>query len=187
MRTVGIVVAILLSASVARADRHTVMWLGGTFAGTSLSDETQNDPSFNGGARVTMSFEEAPLGIPGVGLFDHEGRLVPEMFAGFYLNDVRIRGQLGVGVRAEWMLARGSMPGSNFHMRMAMYTAARAKLSGPDAKPGAELMLGEYLIGDSGRRFGWEGGLGLIKRPDLDGAQSPELEALVNIYIGWEP
>jgi hypothetical protein len=187
VRTVGIVVAILLSASVARADRHTVMWLGGTFAGTSLSNETQNDPSFNGGARVTMSFEDAPLGIPGVGLFDHEGRLVPELFAGFYLNDVRIRGQVGVGLRAEWMLARGPMPAANFHMRMAMYAAARAKLSGPNASPGAEFMIGEYLIGDQNRRFGWEGGLGVIKRPDLDASQSPELEALVNVYIGWEP
>ena len=71
-------------------------------------------------------------------------------------------------------------------MRMAIYFAARAKISGPDAKPGAEFMIGEYLIGTHDCRFGWEGGLGLIKRPDLDRSQSPELEALVNIFVGWD-
>ena len=167
MRTAGIVVAGLLSASIARADRHTVISIGGTFAATSYSNETQNDPSIDGGARISLSFEDAPLGIPGVGLFDHEARLVPELFAGFYTNDTRARGQIGAGVRAEWQ-------------------PARAKISGPDAKPGAEFMIGEYLIGPHDCRFGWEGGLGLIKRPDLDGSQSPELEALVNIFVGWD-
>ena len=186
MRTAGIVVAVLLSAANARADRHTVISIGGTFAAKSYSNETQNDPSIDGGARISLSFEDAPLGIPGVGLFDHEARLVPELFAGFYTNDTRARGQVGAGVRAEWQLARGPMPDTSLGMRMAIYFAARAKISGPDAKPGAEFMIGEYLIGTHDCRFGWEGGLGLIKRPDLDRSQSPELEALVNIFVGWD-
>jgi hypothetical protein len=186
VRTAGIVVAVLLSASIARADRHTVMTIGGTFVATSYANTTQNDPSMNGGARISMSFEDAPLGIPGVGLFDHDARLVPELFAGFYTDDTRARSQVGAGLRAEWQLARGPMPGVSYSMRMAIYFAARAKISGPDAKPGAEFVIGEYILSAHDCRFGWEGGLGMIKRPDLDGSQSPELEALVNVYIGWD-
>jgi hypothetical protein len=46
-------------------------------------------------------------------------------------------------------------------------------------------MIGEYLLSASNHRIGWEGGLGIVKRTDLDAVESPELEALVNVYVGF--
>jgi hypothetical protein len=178
------IVAVLLSSATAFADRQMVTTIGATFAATSYADNTQTT-DLDGGARITLSFEDAPLPIAPAGLLLHETRLVPELFAGFYMNDVRARSQVGAGLRGEvWLSRRGADDNAGFHMRMAAYLAARAKISGPDAKPGAEFMLGEYILTDHGCRFGWEGGIGLIKRTDLDSGASPELEALVNVFIG---
>lgn len=187
MRTAGIVlVALGLWASTAHADRQTVTWVGLSLAGTSYANTTNQDANMNAGARISLTFEDAPIALPPAGLFDHDARIVPELFAGFYMNDTRARSQIGAGLRAEIQLARNQADGFAFHMRVAMYAAARLKISGPNADGGAEFMLGEYLIGDrANRRFGWEGGLGLVKRPELDAVQSPELEALVNIFVGF--
>gem|GEM_PF-2991046 len=188
MYTALIAVAVLASLGsgpLAYAERSTVMWFGGTFAATSFANETANDPSINGGARFALTFEDAPLTTPGTNLFDFDTRLVPELFAGFYTNDTRIRGQLGAGLRAEIQLARGRS-GDGFMkspMRLAMYLAVRAKLSGPESKPGGEFMVGEYVIAKSGTRFGYEGGLGVVKRDDLDPARSPELEAIATVFV----
>jgi hypothetical protein len=186
VRTVGILVALGLFGSTAHADRQTVTWIGLSLAGTSYANTTNQDANMNAGARISLTFEDAPIALPPAGLFDHDARLVPELFAGFYMNDTRARSQLGAGLRAELQLARNQADGFAFHMRVAMYFAARLKISGQNADGGAEFMLGEYLIGDhANRRFGWEGGLGVIKRPELDATQSPELEALVNIFAGF--
>ena len=140
----------------------------------------------NAGARISLTFEDAPIALPPAGLFDHDARIVPELFAGFYMNDTRARSQLGAGVRAELQLARNQADGIPFHMRVAITSRPVSKISGPNADGGAEFMIGEYLIGDrANRRFGWEGGLGIVKRPELDATQSPELEALVNVFVGF--
>lgn len=186
MRTAQILVALGLLTSTARADRQTVTWIGLSLAGTSYANTTNQDANMNAGARISLTFEDAPIALPPAGLFDHDARLVPELFAGFYMNDTRARSQIGAGLRAEIQLARNQTAGVSFHMRAAIYAAARLKISGPNADGGAEFMIGEYLIGDrANRRFGWEGGLGLVKRPELDATQSPELEALVNIFVGF--
>jgi hypothetical protein len=186
VRTVGILVALGLFASTAHADRQTVTWVGLSLAGTSYANTTNQDANMNAGARISLTFEDAPIALPPAGLFDHDARIVPELFAGFYMNDTRARSQIGAGLRAEIQLARNQTDGVAFHMRAAIYAAARLKISGPNADGGAEFMIGEYLIGDrANRRFGWEGGLGMIKRPELDATQSPELEALVNIFVGF--
>jgi hypothetical protein len=179
---VGSIVAL---SSTAHADRQTVTWVGLSLAGTSYANTTNQDANMNAGARISLTFEDAPIALPPAGLFDHDARIVPELFAGFYMNDARARSQLGAGLRAELQLARNQTQGVAFHMRAAIYAAARLKISGPNADGGAEFMIGEYLIGDRNCRFGWEGGLGLIKRPELDATQSPELEALVNIFVGF--
>jgi hypothetical protein len=185
VRTVAILVALGLFTSTARAERQTVTWVGLAMAGTSYANTTDQDANMNAGARISLTFEDAPLALPPAGLFDHDARIVPELFAGFYMNDKRARSQIGAGLRAEIQLARNQADGA-FHMRAAIYAAARLKISGPNADGGAEFMIGEYLIGDrANRRFGWEGGLGLVKRPELDATQSPELEALVNIFVGF--
>jgi len=185
VRTVGILVALRLFASTARADRQTVTWIGLSMAGIAYVNVMNQDANMNVGARLSLTFEDAPIALPPAGMFDHDARLVPELFAGFYMNDVRARSQLGAGLRAELQLARNQVEGFAYHMRVAMYAAARLKISGPNADGGAEFMLGEYLIGDRDRRFGWEGGLGIVKRPELDASESPELEALVNIFVGF--
>ena len=185
VRTVGIVLALGLFASTAHADRQPVTWIGPSFAGTSYANTTNQDANMNAGARISLTFEDAPIAVPPPGLFDHDARLVPELFAGFYMNDTRARSQLGAGLRAEIQLARNQVDGVAYRMRVAMYAAARLKISGPNADGGAEFMIGEYLIGNHDRRFGWEGGLGIVKRPELDASQSPELEALVNIFVGF--
>ncbi|MFT3695131.1 MAG: hypothetical protein QM831_18485 [Kofleriaceae bacterium] len=181
---VGVLVA---TASAAHADCDPVLWIGGTFAATSYANATDQPANLWGGGRLTLSFEDRALPIPPAGLGDHQFRAVPEIFAGFYMNDERARSQFGVGVRGELWATRSSTDeyGRGFHIRIAMYGAVRAKLAGPNADSGAEFMLGEYIVRDNGTRFGWEGGLGVIKRENLELGQSPELEALVNVYVGF--
>ena len=97
------IVAVLLSSATAFADRQMVTTVGATFAATSYANSTQTT-DFDGGARITLSFEDAPLPIAPPGLLLHEMRLVPELFAGFYMNDVRVRSQVGAGLRGEvWL------------------------------------------------------------------------------------
>jgi hypothetical protein len=185
VRIAGLLVALSLVSTTARAERTPVVWLAGAMVGTSYADTTNQDARMNAGARLAVTFEDAPLALPPAGTFDHDARLVPELFAGFYANDERARSQLGAGVRAEMQFARNQANGAFFHMRAAIYVAARAKITGPNHDSGAEFTIGEYLIGDRGHRFGWEGGLGILKRPELTGGQSPELEALVDVFVGF--
>ncbi len=130
--------------------------------------------------------EHAPE-IPPPGLAGHEFRMVPEIFAGFYMDSDRARSQFGVGIRSELWLTRNATDeyGNGFHIRIALYAAARAKLAGPDADSGGELMIGEYILTDRGTRFGWEGGIGAIRREHEELGASPELEALMNVYVGF--
>lgn len=192
MRTVLFLVALLLSigssvgSSVAHADRQTVTWISGTLSGNAFANTTDQEANFNAGARLSLTFEEAPLALPPPGMWDHDARLIPELFAGFYMNDVRARSQLGAGVRLEMQFTRNQAPAHPWwSMRGAIYFAPRLKISGPNGAGGAEFMIGEYMLTGGNRRIGWEGGLGIVKRPDLESVQSPELEALVNVYVGF--
>lgn len=182
MRTALIFVALL--SSTAFADRHTVTWLGATISGNALANTTDQPASFNAGARLSLTFEDAPLRMPPIGLAEREGRIVPELFAGFYADDTRVRSQIGAGVRLELDFARNQDNNPWRSIRGAIYFAPRLKISGPDRQGGAEFMIGEYLLTTNDLRIGWEGGLGVVKRSDLESTQSPELEALINIYIG---
>src|SRR5258706_14918881 len=70
-------------------------------------------------------------------------------------------------------------------MRMVLYLAARAKIIGKHQDAGGELMFGAYVFGRGNMRVGWEGGLGVIKHPEWNAQESPELEVLLNVYVGW--
>jgi hypothetical protein len=72
------------------------------------------------------------------------------------------------------------------HAVGGFYTALRAKIVGDHQDAGGEGVIGTYLSGlRSQWRIGFEGGLGVIKRPELAPAQSPELEAIATLYFGW--
>src|SRR5260221_913605 len=175
--------ALLALTATAHADRSTVMSIGGTFDGMSKANETQNDPKINGGARVSLSFEDATLAYPEPGTYDTDTRLVPELFAGFVSNDVRALGYVGAGLRAELQFARNYAVSQPPHMRMVLYLAARAKIIGKHQDAGGELMFGAYVFGRGTMRVGWEGGLGVIKHPEWNAQESPELEVLLNVYV----
>ena len=186
MRAPAIVTALVALTSAARADRSTVLTLGVNLDARSYANETQQDPNWNGGLRATLAFEDAPLALPPPGLMDVETHLVPELLAGFISNDARAEGFVGAGLRAEIQLARNQSELRRF--RFGFYAAARAKITGEHQDAGGEFVIGDYiLLGPSGAtRIGWEGGLGVIKRPDLRAEESPELEALITIYAGWK-
>ncbi len=182
MRTIAI--TLLALTATAAADRAPVISIGGVIAARSYANQ-QSDPEAVGGGRLTLAFEDAPIAIP-AGPFAHSERLVPELVAGFLSNDTRAEGFVGAGVRAEIQLARNASGPIPFRSRMSIYTAARAKIIGKHQDPGGELVIGEYiLLGRGSTRFGWEGGLGLRRVDDGASARSPQLEALLDIYIGW--
>ncbi len=170
-----IAIAILISSSLAHAEREHVWWFGGTIVALSDADQTARPPEFAAGARWMLSLEDPPLHSDGTTKV--ELRLVPELFVVFYQNDGFARFQAGAGVRAELQVARA--PG----LTAALYGAAREKLSGFDARGAGEFAIGTYAAMSNHRRIGLEGGLGVIKRTDLP--SGAELEALMTLYVGW--
>ena len=135
-----------------------------------------------GGARLTLTFEDAPLPIPEAGAFAMDGRLVPELFTGFLADDTHAEGFVGAGLRAEAQLA------SHRHawaMRTGIYAAGRGLVIGGHQDAGAEFVIGEYLDLARGRRFGWEGGAMMRPRGDAAADHSHELDAIVTIYYAW--
>lgn len=176
---------VLLAATSARAERATVLALGAAMDATSDVNKTNREAHLNGGVRAMLTFEEPSLALPPAGLLETATHLVPELFAGFISDDARAEGFLGAGLRAELQLARHGTDG--FHMRSAFYLAARAKIIGKHQAGGAEFVFGEHILLGSGHtRLGFEGGLGIVKRPDKTAEQSPQLEALLTIYVGWK-
>ncbi|HEY1554110.1 MAG TPA: hypothetical protein VGF94_04710 [Kofleriaceae bacterium] len=177
-----LVLAVLLVSATAHADRSTVMALGVTgdaraTGATYSAAGDSNDLAKLGGARLTLTFEEPALPIPEPGAVATDGRLVPELVAGFLADDVHAEGFVGAGLRAEFDMAshRRAWP-----MLTGVYVAGRGLVIGAHQDPGAEFVLGEYLALAHGRRFGWEGGA--IMRPRGD---SRELDAVVTLYYGW--
>ena len=180
-----ILVLVLAFTAIARADRAPVISIGGVVAARSYANQ-QNDPQLVGGGRITLAFEDAPIAMPPPTYATHDTRLVPELLAGFLADDRRAEGYIGAGLRAELQLARNALAPYPFQMRMALYAAARAKIIGKHQDPATEAVIGEYmLLGRGTMRFGWEGGLGLRRVDDGASARSPQLEALLNIYVGW--
>ena len=184
MRTSAFAV-VALAATSAHADRAAVLTLGASMDATANADNANGAAHMNGGLRATLAFEEPAIGLPPAGLLETNTRLVPELIAGFVSDDVRAEGFIGAGLRAELQLARHGTDG--FHMRSGFYLAGRGKLIGKHQAGGAEFVLGEYiLLGSGATRVGWEGGLGLVKRPELTAEQSPQLEGLVTVFVGWQ-
>lgn len=151
--------------------------------GASYSEAgNSNDLAKLAGARLTLTFEDAPLAIPPPGGLATDTRLVPELFAGFLADDVHAEGFVGAGLRAEAQLA------SHRHaraMRTGIYLAGRGLVIGEHRDAAAEFVLGEYLDLARGRRFGWEGGAMMRPRGDESTNRSHELDAVVTIYYGW--
>lgn len=184
MRTAAIVI-VALTAS-AHAERAPVITVGATMAVTSSAHSTRDDSELVYGARLTLAFEDAPIAVPPPTMWDSSARLVPELIAGFLSNDVRAEGFAGAGVRAEIQLARNAVQPWRYQRRIALYAAARAKIVGKHQDPGAEFVIGEYiLLGHHATRFGWEGGLGVVERPERAPDRATQLEGLLTIYLGW--
>ncbi|HUJ62696.1 MAG TPA: hypothetical protein VLX92_29540 [Kofleriaceae bacterium] len=186
MRTVALV-AVLVVASPALADRGTVVTLGAMLDGrstastfTTASNQVVNDVL--GGARLTLSFEDAPPPLPPAEMISSDLRLAPELLAGFLADDTHAEGYVGAGVRGELWLASARR---GFQMRTAIYLAARAIVIGGHQDGAAELAMGEYLLFADGKRFGWEGGAMIRPRNDAAPDQAKELDALMSIYVGW--
>lgn len=178
MRSLLVVAAL---ASTAQADTITVVDVGATLDarahGTSF-DATANAPAHAvGGLRLTMSFERPPLRY--IDHPFHEGRLVPELFAGALGDDTLGEGYVGAGLRLEAAVAAEPS-----RMSGGLYVAGRGLVIGKHQDSAVELMVGSYLLTHRGTRFGWE--TGVMMRPrDRDGLH--ELDALVTLYVGCAP
>jgi hypothetical protein len=187
MRSSLVIATLCVAAAPALADRSSVMQVGLTFdgraRGATWSDAGKKDVSPVGGARVSLSFEDAPVPIPEPGFFSTDTRLVPELFAGFLSDDERAEGYIGAGLRGEVQLASNMR---SVNMRTGIYVAARGMIIGKHQDPGAEFVIGEYLERGAGHcRFGWEGGALMRPRPDAAPDKQRELGALISIYVGW--
>jgi hypothetical protein len=184
---IAVAAATLLAAAPASADRTMSSWIGVTLDGrasgpTFTAAGNSTDVSPYGGARLTLSFDEAPPPIPLPGVVTFGGRLVPELLAGFLADDVRAEGYVGAGVRAEcWM----SSHRRSAAIRTAIYLAARAIAIGAHQDGAAELVLGEYLLTGPRSVFGWEGGAMMRARNDVASSDARELDAVLTIFVGW--
>jgi hypothetical protein len=188
MRSFLVLASLGALASTASADRSTVMSVGLTgdarANGASYSDAGGSPVSgLLAGARLSLTFEDAPVAIPPPGLIDHDARIVPELFAGFLANDVHAEGYVGAGARLEAQLA-SNMRRAN--LRTGIYVAGRGVIIGKHQDGALELALGEYLEHGAGRtRFGWEAAVMMRPRNDAAADRDHELDALVSIYLGW--
>lgn len=184
MRT--LVIAALLAAAPANADRSAVVSIGllgdARATGESFSAAgSSNNLSLLGGMEGIVSFEHAPLAIPAPGEISADLRLSPELLAGFVADDVHAEGMVGAGLRGELALAAHRRAS----VRTTMYIAARGVVIGGHHDGAAQIMVGEYLTFMNGNRFGWEGGAMIRPRSGVDSSEARELDTLVNIYFGF--
>jgi hypothetical protein len=177
----------MLATTPAYADRTMSTWVGATLderasAATFAAAGDSSTTSLTGGMRLTLSFDDEPPALPASGVVAFEGRLVPELLGGFLAGACVIEGYVGGGVRIEgWMTSHRH----DTAMRTAIYLAARAIAIGQHQDGAGELAFGEYLL--TGRRgvFGWEGAAMFRARNDVAAGEARELDALLNIYVGW--
>jgi hypothetical protein len=182
----ALVVAASLVAAPAVADREPVTTVGvaaaarATAASFSAAGTAETQILF--GARMTVSFEDAPMPIPLAGDIAADLRLAPELLAGFVADRVHAEGYVGAGLRGELWLASARR---GVRMRTALYTAARAVVIGDHQDAAAELAVGEYLLFTGSKRFGWEGSALFRQRGGTSAGEARELDAQLSIYVGW--
>jgi hypothetical protein len=177
---------LVVVTSIAHADRAVVDTLsvtadmrarGRTFGEAGDS----NDPSWLGGARLAVTFEEPELPGPPYGT-QYGFRLVPELFAGFLADDKHAEGYLGAGARAELHIA-GRRHGRL--RRLVTYFPARALVIGGHQDPGVELGIGQYFPLRDHRRVGYEYVIMWRDRPNAAPAAERELNGLLSVFVSW--
>lgn len=174
---------LLLATGTARAERVPIITLGGTLdmrfaAPTWQVAETKQTPDVFGGMQVTLAFEDKPLPLTPRGKVAGEGRLVPELIAGFVSSDRYAEGYVGAGVRAEVHVA-GPKVNAGF------YIAGRGLVIGAHHDAAGEFVIGDYIMlphMTRMTRFGVEGGA--VVRPE-DRDADHELGVVARLYVGW--
>jgi hypothetical protein len=180
----AVVVATLLAAVPARADRSTVLSFAATLddraTARTFDEAGKKEGRMLGGGRLTLAFENTPIAFPTDRVVAADLRLVPELLAGFTADDRRAEGMIGAGLRGEVQLAN-----SRRHMRTGIYAAGRGIVIGKDHDSAVEMVIGEYLLLHGATRFGWEGGAMMRPRPNAPARASKELDAVMQVYVGW--
>src|SRR5688572_13119669 len=131
MRPSSVVAVLLLVGGVAHAEeRATTITLGG---GLGSVERTQHDYQYGYsytqteplvGPRLTLAWEHAPLEMPVERGYRFGGDVVPELFAGAFLDDVRAQMFVGADVRAELKMSQREMGLLRISARGAVYLAA---------------------------------------------------------------
>ncbi len=177
----ALVVAILVVATgSARADRTTIVTVGGLLDVREQPGDGPPKPSIlTGGARLTLAWDRPFVAMPTApDAHAISARLVPELFVGFLTDDTRAVADLGAGLRGELQVATSEGP----RLRVGFYAFARGLVYGEHRDPAGEFGIGEYFPVGRGMRFGFDGGL--VVRHDSTAMGNPP-EALVHCYIGW--
>ena len=184
MKAHALALLLALSASPAFADRGLVTALGVTgdmrAFGRTYSSTANADAHPLAGLRLTFGLEPDALPVPPSAYITKDARLVPELLAGFLMDDVHAEGYVGAGLRAEVQIANGERDD-----RMALYTALRGIVIGGDHDGATEAVIGGYVLFPGNTRFGWEGGAMARPRPHRSAAEFRELDAELTFYIGW--
>ncbi len=195
-------VLVLLACSVAHAEERTTTVTLGGMAGlfeqshdhasgadvTWYADDAYAPVETLFGPRVTLAWEHAPLAIPAVPGVVFDGRLVPELFAGGFIDDTSAQLLVGAGVRAELAMAQREMGLLRLSARGAVYLAARGMVIGDKRDAVGELAIGDYLYIGKSTRLGVEGGLLFARStPMTDPERSTSLGGIIQFYVGWAP
>jgi hypothetical protein len=173
VRTAIAIATLLLGTQVARAERSTVINLGGMLGGIEhrVDEATRMQPA--GGPRLTLSFEHPPPKLDG----RVDVTFVPELIAGAVMDATRGEAMVGVGARGEVRL--------KYVARMAFYLAGRMLLVGSDQDPAGEASLGEYIYIYKRLRFGGEANLMFRKTDELMNPSQTQHVIMVQAYLGW--
>jgi len=180
-----VLVAGLLVANEARADRSTIVNLGG---GLGVQGDVEAvEPDVVWSVRASLTWEHPQPQIPAdEGDWNADGSLVPELVAGSLFEPDRAEGYVGVGVRADLRMAQNAMGLFKITMRGGVYLAARALVVGESQDVTYEFALGEYFARRHNEtRFGWE--LGVLDRPHYSDTDAQHMGFLVSLYVGWAP
>ena len=189
----GIALGVLLLAGVAHAEeRTTTITVGGSIGAI---DRVHQDYDYVSvapeplvGPRLSLAWEHAPLEMPAERGYRLAGALVPEIVAGAFFDDVRARGFIGAGLRAELKMAQRRMGLLQVSARGAAYIAARGIVVGDEREVYGELTIGEYLLVGRTGRIGIEGGVIAGRRDQMMiDAGASNVGAIVHAYIGWRP
>lgn len=180
-----VVLAGLLVANEARADRATIVNLGG--GGGLLGDVDSVEPDGMWNVRGSLTWEHPQPQIPAdEGEWDADGSLVPELVVGSLFEKDRAEGYVGVGVRADLRMAQNAMGLFKVTMRGGVYVSARALVVGESQDVTYEFGLGEYFARHHNEtRFGWE--IQVLDRPHYTETDAQYMGFLFSLYVGWAP